>query len=266
LAPRERENLESGSAAFDIPPGEEYFRCQNFSNPFGRDVAVLTAETFMTAGAHHLFVFQRADTTDGPLEPCSGLEFGASIHRSQQSQQRTFHPPGVGSFLSSSLGLRVQVHFFNSSPDPVRVEVAVTVRADDPEAVTELSSQIFINTFGISVPGFSTGHARQTCSVPKDVDLYTAGSHMHRHGTYFTARTSDGQLLFETKQWEEPAPWHFDPPRRLRAGTEIQLDCDYRNDGPQPLSFGESADTNEMCIFTGSYYPGGPFDAIGCLF
>jgi hypothetical protein len=251
--------------AFDIPAGEEYFRCQNFANPFGRDVAVLSTETFMTGGAHHLFVFQRPDLTDGPLEQCSGLEFGGNIHRSQRSQQKTSYPPGVGMSLNSGLGLRVQIHYFNASPDPVHVEIAVTIRADDPEAVPLLASQIFINTLSISVPPLSAGHAQQRCPVNKDVNLFAAASHMHRHGTYFTARTDDGQLLFETNEWEEPLPWRFDPPRRLRAGTEIQIDCDYQNNTPFPLSFGESADTNEMCIFNGSYYPAGPLDAITCL-
>ncbi len=251
--------------AFDIPAGEEYFRCQNFANPFGRDVAVLSSETFMTAGSHHLFVFMQQNAADGPLEKCSGLEFGSYLHLSQQSQQRTTRPPGVGTFFSHELGFRVQVHYLNTSPDPVHVEIAVTVRADDPLAVPMLASQLFINTGFIDVPAFSPGHARQTCKVPKDINLYTAGSHMHKHGTYFTARTSDGQLLYETNEWEEPEPWTFDPPRRLKAGTEIQIDCDYRNDTASVLRFGESADTNEMCIFAGNYFPGGPLDAIGCL-
>jgi hypothetical protein len=252
--------------AFEIPPGEEYFRCQNFANPFGRNVAVLSTETFMTAGSHHLFVFQRPDITDGPLEPCSGLEFGTYLHSSQQSQQRTSYPPGVGRIHFGEIGLRVQIHYFNSSPDTVKVEIAVTIRADDLEAVPNLASQIFINTFSISVPAHSKGSAQTKCPVPKDVNLFTASSHMHRHGTYFTARTDEGQLLFETNEWEEPTPWTFDPPRRLRAGSQIQVNCEYQNNTALPLSFGESADTNEMCIFTGAYYPAGLLDAVSCLF
>jgi hypothetical protein len=250
---------------FVIPPGEEFFKCQNFANPFGKNVAVLSTETFMTAGSHHLFVFQRPDTTDGPLESCSGLEFGTYLHSSQQSQLKTSYPPGIGRIHFGEIGQRVQIHYFNSSPDPVKVEIAVTIRADDPEAVPTLASQLFINTISIDVPAFSTGHAQKKCPVKKDLNLYATASHMHRHGTYFTARADDGQLLFETDQWEEPTPWIFDPPRRLRAGSQIQIDCDYKNDTPTPLRFGESADTNEMCILTGVYYPAGLLDAEGCV-
>src|SRR5438046_2979369 len=43
---------------FSIGPGEEAFRCQNFANPFGKDVVILKSESAMAAGSHHMFVFQ----------------------------------------------------------------------------------------------------------------------------------------------------------------------------------------------------------------
>lgn len=33
------------------------------------------------------------------------------------------------------------------------------------------------------------------------------------------------------------------------------MTCDYDNETDQTLTFGESAATNEMCIFVGAYYP-----------
>src|SRR5687767_945234 len=48
---------------------------------------------------------------------------------------------------------------------------------------------------------------------------------MHRHATSFTVRTDDGQLLFE----------------------KIEVDCDYQNDTPFPLSFGENPPTTTRC-------------------
>lgn len=252
--------------AFDIPPGDEYFRCQNFSNPFGRDVAVLDTESFMTAGSHHMFVFQSPGATDGDLEVCGGLEFGPNLHLAQQSQAHTGYPEGVGRFLSRGDGLRVQIHYLNTSSEPVHAEIAVTIHADPPEEVPVHASQIFINTFGIGVAPYSAGTADSSCSVPHDVNVFSASSHMHRHGVYFRARASDGQLLFETDQWAEPRPWAFSPPRKLAAGSTIQVHCDYQNDTGSTLSFGESAATNEMCIFAGGYYPAADGEAITCLF
>jgi hypothetical protein len=99
---------------FEIAPGEEIFKCQNFGNPFGQNAVVLSTESFMTAGSHHMFVFQLADEGPGELEDCSGLEFGANLHLAQKSQQKTTYPPGIGRLLTWMEGLRLQVHYFNA--------------------------------------------------------------------------------------------------------------------------------------------------------
>jgi hypothetical protein len=250
----------------DIPPGEEYFRCQNFDNPFGRDVAVLETESFMTQGSHHLFVFQDPSFRQGSMESCSGIEFHSYLHLAQQSQQKFDNPPGVGRFMSRNDGLRIQIHFLNTSNETVRTEIAVTVRAAPAEDVPVHASQIFMNTLNISVPPHQSGSASHQCQMPKDVNVFTADSHMHQHGTHFVARGDDGQLLYETAQWAEPPPWNFTPPRKLHAGAFIQVQCDYDNPTDSPLSFGESAATNEMCIFVASYYPAADGEAITCLF
>ena len=48
------------------------------------------------------------------------------------------------------------------------------------------------------------------------------------------------------------------------AGTSITFRCDYANTSSQRLSFGESALTNEMCIFSGQFHPA-PAGGITCF-
>jgi hypothetical protein len=251
---------------FEMAPGEEVFKCQNFSNPFKEHVVVLSTESFMTAGSHHLFVFQQADGGPSEIVDCSGLEFSAHLHLAQKSQQQTTYPPGVGRLLMSTEGIRIQMHYFNSSSRWIQPEVAVTIQADAPEAVPMLASHVFINTFGISVPPRSAGEVTKSCSMPKDIELFQAVSHMHRRGVSFTARGDGDQLLYETTEWAEPIPWTFDPPRSLGAGSRIDIRCEYLNESDHTLTFGSSADTNEMCIFSGLYYPAGFAEGITCLF
>ena len=251
--------------SFEMGPGEEIFKCQDFANPFGQNAVVLSTESFMTTGSHHMFVFQQADVGNGELEDCSGLEFHSSLHLAQESQSRTTYPPGIGRLLTAGEGLRLQVHYLNSSSDTIRPEVAVTIQADTMEAVPTLASGLFINTIGISVPPNSSGEATNHCTVPKDIQLLSATSHMHSHGVYFTARGDKDQLLYETTEWEEPEPWHFNPPRKLGAGSSVNVRCEYQNDTDRTLNFGESAATNEMCIFSGLYYPAEFAEAITCL-
>ena len=252
--------------AFDVPPGGETFRCQDFVNPYGRDVAVLSSEAFMTVGSHHMFFFLTEEPKTGPLVECSGLSFGTYLHLAQKSESRVDYPPGVGRLVPGSKGFQIMVHYLNSSTDKIHAVVAMTVHATDPGNVNIHASQIFANTLSVSVPPRTKTTVKHSCTIPKDVNLFTAASHMHSHGVHYIARSSDGQLLYETKDWAEPEPWSFSPPRLLKAGSTIDVACDFDNPSDQALSFGESAATNEMCIFVGGYYPALDGEAITCLF
>jgi hypothetical protein len=41
----------------------------------------------------------------------------------------------------------------------------------------------------------------------------------------------------------------------LAAGSQVTFSCTWVNNTSAPLTFGESAQTNEMCIFSGNVYP-----------
>jgi hypothetical protein len=114
---------------------------------------------------------------------------------------------------------------------------------------------MFLNDLSIDVGPGQAGSATTTCTVPYAMNLLSAQSHMHQHATHFRARTGSGQLVYETSDWNEPKSRVFDPPLALSAGDTITFRCDYFNDTPSALAFGEHATTNEMCIFGGVYFP-----------
>ena len=55
----------------------------------------------------------------------------------------------------------------------------------------------------------------------------------------------------------------------LKQGDPLHFACSFTNNGTAPLTFGESALTDEMCIFTASFYPApagqATIDATGCI-
>jgi hypothetical protein len=160
----------------------------------------------------------------------------------------------------------MQVHYLNTTTEPIKAYVATTLHAERPEDIDMYASYLFINTLSISVPPQSPGSAQASCGVPRDVQLLSASSHMHQFGVHFNARTSDGQLVYETEQWAEPNPWYYDPPLPLSAWSSVDIRCEYENTTDSTLTFGESAATNEMCILSGVYYPAAPNESITCLF
>jgi hypothetical protein len=242
---------------FELDPGDETYKCQNFANPLGRDVAILQSQSHMSSGSHHLAAFRFQQNVDGPLEDCSGLEFHATIHAAQTPRASTTYPPGVGAFLASAEGVRLNAHYFNLSKQRITAKVTVAIDYVEADQVTHKAAQIHLNDSTIHVPpgGGTAGGALTIPSEVGDIYIVSLQSHMHRRGASFAAHIGDGPVVYETTSWHEPPVQTYEPAIHVAAGTPISWHCDIRNDTAVPLTFGESADTNEMCVLTGYYYP-----------
>jgi hypothetical protein len=90
--------------------------------------------------------------------------------------------------------------------------------------------------------------------VPKPVNLIGASAHVHQHAVGFTAETN-GTQIYSYDGGKEPVPARYAPPIPLAANQGVTWTCSYINEGGTNLVFGESAVTNEMCVFGAIYYP-----------
>jgi len=268
--------------SFSVPPGGEYYKCQDFPNTFGGNIAIIKSESKMTVGSHHLFVFRLssggfyggtpnlgAGNTKGPLVDCpsGGTEFHPFVHAAQTPDQVVTYPAGIGQAFNSDETVRVMVHLLNTTTNPITASTSVDLVYVGADQVQQLAASVFLNALSVRVPpGMSTqGFSYQ---LPMDANLLGASGHMHQRGVHFiaTAALPDGSKkdLYQTDTWSEPVPAAFDPALPLTSGTTIKWACSYANSTGKTFRFGESAATNEMCIFTGSYYPapggGGIYD------
>jgi hypothetical protein len=249
-----------------IAPGEEAFFCQNFANPFGKNVEVLESESFMTPGSHHMFVFYEPGASDGEVKDCSGLEFKRPLHLAQTPQQATSYPAGVGRVVTTDDGLRVSAHYLNTGTATIEAQISVVFKVVPQGTVEHQAGALFFNNLAIYVPPNSPGQAQKSCSLPYDVKLVSVVSHMHQYATSFVATASSGETIYETTDWDEPVPAVFEPPLPLAGGTQITFTCSYQNTTSSALTFGDSAKENEMCILAGVYYPAPDGAGIDCIF
>ena len=151
------------TAQFPVPPGGELFKCQNFRNPLGKDIAIVESESFMAPGSHHMFLFREpavvADSNG--VEDCSGVEFRDYVHLAQQPQIKWTYPEGVARLLKGTDGLRVAVHYMNASSSQLMGQVSVTLFYEDPSQAKFLAAPIFLNQALLSVPPGSSTASRQ---------------------------------------------------------------------------------------------------------
>jgi len=250
---------------FTVPSGGEVFKCQNFANPFGGDAEVTKFESHMTAGSHHLLLFYKDGVGDAPLEECSGLEFAATPYGSQVPDDSVSYPDGVAALVKATTGFRLQTHYLNTTPAELTAKVTVTFHLAEPGTVTAHAGVLFVVEPNIFVAPGQTQVVKHDCSLPFDMNLIKATSHMHKHATHFTSSIA-GAKVFETAQWADPVPAVFEPPRSVSGGAPVHFECTFTNTGTIPLTFGESATNNEMCIFIASFYPVPSDDSVtvGC--
>ncbi len=238
---------------FTLNPGEEAFKCQEMPNTVGKDIAIVQASASMSKGSHHMFVFYDAmfNQTQA-LSDCTGTEFHNFLILTQSPEETQTYPAGVGRLLKSTEGFRFGMHYLNTTTDPIMANVTARFDYKDASAVQHLAAQMELNNGRLQVPpGQST--ASLGFRIPYDISLIYAISHMHKQAVHFKA-TAAGQTLYETTIWDEPIPKTYDPALSIPGNSTLTWACDYQNPTSNTLTFGESAQINEMCIFFGVFY------------
>lgn len=245
---------------FTLQPGEEQIYCQFFP-PDGKAHLVNRFTAELSRGSHHLVVFRIShpmpDTPTEPV-PCSQLDlpggFDGLLPGAQQQHTEVSLPAGVVMKLEPHHGLLFQQHYINATTAPLTTDVtwAADEVAETPDQ--QRAGMLFYSNFRLSVPP-GTSEATSRCAAPADVNLVTATGHMHRRGVTFDASVA-GQALYHADSWDDP-PNLILPGTGLpvRQGDEIRWTCAYDNPTDQTLHFGNSALTNEMCIFVSLFYP-----------
>jgi hypothetical protein len=242
---------------FAVPPQGEFYKCQNFPNPFGMDTGIVELDSNITVGSHHLLVFMLDQFANqpGPLEDCSGLDFpGVPIFASQVAQDSMVYPPGVAITLKAASTLRFQAHYLNAGANYLPVTVSLKLRRAAPGTIQNQAGVFLTGVNNIYVPPMATGKATFNCNVPYPMNIVAAMGHMHSHGTDI-AVTMANRPVFDQPTWSNVTPLAFAPPFASQAGDKLSYTCTYTNTTGIPLTFGESAKTDEMCVFVAMFYP-----------
>jgi hypothetical protein len=255
------------SQFFKVPGGGEVFMCQDFANPFGgMDTDVQEFESHMSPGSHHLLLFYKDNASDGTITPCSGLEFSPTPYGAQSPDAMVVYPQGIGALVKGTQGFHLNMHYVNASQNDLMAQVTIILHKAAPGSVTQHAGLFFFNNVsGVYVPAGTQKTLTATCTFPKDVNLLYATAHMHKYSLSMTA-TVNNQTIYTTDSWDAAPLLPFAPPLALTAGTALTWSSVIDNTSANTLTFGESANTNEMSIFDGQYYPADPANpTIQCM-
>ncbi|HJZ85105.1 MAG TPA: hypothetical protein VKN99_08050 [Polyangia bacterium] len=264
--PPPQNGIQLASPAFTLNPGDEVFKCWFTSIASDTDIAAVKFSSEMTPGSHHFIVFTtaQAQRPDGTFEDCQGVggtginDTPVWLYAAQDPHNELNMPAGVAMPLKAHQPLIFNMHYLNTTQSPMTVQVWVNLDYATG-GYQKAGAFVTFNTM-ISIPPGGTQTVGGNCSVPAGIKFFTMSTHSHKRTTdAMAARYLNGQVgevLVNTTDWEHAtvSKWG-DPYLTLAPGEQIHYECSYRNTTTQTITVGESANTNEMCMAVGYYFP-----------
>jgi len=247
-----------------LAPGEESTWCYYTHLPNPAEVGVKRWESTMTPGSHHLIVY----TTRQPLHPdgtltqdCGGAGVGGGLdapiwtYASQESHQEQVMPDGIGMTVAAGQPAFIQMHYLNATDEELKVHVTLNAHTYGAgEEYVKAAAYVTYNT-QIRVPRDQAASAEGSCAVPPDARFFAVSTHAHRFSTHTEVRDG-GSMVFQSSDWEHPGQktWGADPFFRFSSG-KLTYHCDYFQSEYDLVVEGPSAQTNEMCMAVGYFFP-----------
>jgi hypothetical protein len=221
---------------------------------------MLTEDIYVTAirpihppGTHHTTL--SVTDTKTPCSTAAVLQNGI-IYAAGVGSETLQLPPGVALKLPKGKVLRLGLHLYNSTDQPLTGTSGVEVIRAAPEDVEHEAELMLAGPLQFSIePGRHT--ITHECNVTEAQTVFALFPHMHQLGVHLkTSATLGGQTMVI-----HDAPYVFEEqyqlpigPHDLAVGDTITTECTYENTGSENVGFGESSDT-EMCFSIFFRYP-----------
>jgi hypothetical protein len=254
-----------------VPADAEIFDCQYVQLP-SANAWLVAGQHDYTPGSHHLLLY----TTDltsipaggGQVQDCyegtnNNIMSNARgvLYAAQTPTGGVRYPQGVGLPASAGEVLIFQVHYLNASATSLDAKVDVNLTFDTNAAdIQQQAGVLFFYDPFIDVPAGATAKASMRCSIPSDITLLYASSHYHSRGVGYGAWNDRDPATLATTPFYTSDSWSSPDNATLamsiKGGSLVRFECDYDNTAGTSAYFaGQSAQTNEMCMFIGQYYP-----------
>jgi hypothetical protein len=274
-----------------VEAGTEAMFCAYAQMPKAAKTAVNSAESHYTPGSHHFLVY-RTNLTSFPVgEDASHLcgspgvtvaKMGGangltsvesstgqtgSYYEAQTPDTRRDLPTGIAHVFAPGEILMMTAHYLNTTDAAIDSTIEFRLHPMDVKDVKVEAGTFFLLDTQLSIPPHSEVTATKSCPITKDITLGILWSHMHARGYSFRASTDDAAATAQLggdvyvqpgpNAWEEPHVQNYpvNPPVILHAGSKLTISCTYQNTTDRTFTFGLSAETAEMCLLHGMYWP-----------
>ncbi len=260
------------SKEIEIPANTEITYCYYFRTPNTERLAIHKWSSTMTPGSHHMIMYTTASDVMPPgtiSDGDCGLGTGGLSNQpawtyAAQTQTAELALPdddGTGKPLAQDIEPNTpayfQMHYLNATDGPLMVHVELTAQALEP-GVAYTKTAPYITYDDDIMIGEQETHVvtNKTCQTPPNTKFWMMSTHAHKQATE-TEVTNNGEVTFSSTDWEHPGVQEWmTAPFYTFADNQLSWSCTYDVQAPHDVIVsGPSAQTNEMCMATGYYFP-----------
>jgi hypothetical protein len=256
--------LKSGMVT--IQPNQEAYYCLYKNVPGNAAIEVGGFQSWMSKGSSHHFITYEgtASQADGVVQQCAGAA-GRWVYATSVAGEviELKMPDTVGLQLPAGTQFVLNMHFINPGTTPISPTLKLNVLLAQNvmyQAGTMISFNASINVPAATAAGPGTQTVRGTCQAPAGSKFFAITTHTHKHATVTDVNfVTGGQAMniVHTTDWEAPdvGLWYAPNFLTVNQGDSFTYSCSYSNSGSTPVTVGEYAATNEMCMAIGYYFP-----------
>jgi Copper type II ascorbate-dependent monooxygenase, C-terminal domain len=173
------------------------------------------------------------------------------------SQAEYSFPEGTALLLPPNASVDLNPHYFNKTNQVHYGENYVNFYTTTKAKVKNVVQMLNLSNEAISIlPGERKTFTKSwTFTVPNNVVMLT--SHTHKLAEKYVIKIKggprDGQIVYETTDWEHPTVKNFTTPLELAKGEGLTSEVTYNNNTKNTVKFGLTSE-DEMDIIFGYYY------------
>lgn len=276
VAPVEGKGVQIHVDAFPVQPNfeRELFVYRALGNP--QPIYVSRIETRMRPNSHHLVLYNFQDGTPATFLPAKDIvrdirnpdgsmnvvnmlpmAYHIFVAGSMSPTGGYTFPAGIALRLPANAALDFNVHYVNAGGVPLWGEAYANLYTVDSSQVQQVASTLNLSNTSLSLPPMQRSTQARTFTFAKTTRILALTSHMHKHGERFVIRVSggarDGEVVYESTDWEHPAIVTYDSPIILQPGEGLTSIITYNNTTSRAIAFGLTSE-DEMGIIFGYTY------------
>ena len=261
-----------------VAPGGENTQCVVLQLNNAAPMKIHQFHNVLGLSSHHLIVYRdNVDTAvnetptncqpfAGALNPPAqgGVGGVSPLMISQVADDELTLPDGVGYTFAANQFIRLELHYINTTDQPVMVTATANFYAVPDDQITNEADFLFIGDPDINIAAGQMATVSAYFAMPSTLNganIFAFTGHTHKFGTDMQVTSRPSKTGADTAAynplnflWSDPQTIYHNPPLVVPDGGGFDFHCDYTNTSTSSVSFGESA-KNEMCFFWAYYYP-----------